>query len=883
MEGLFLLLILLFILLPVAVVALFVKNAGLSDRVAYLEQRLDRLQASAALPEAFAPAPVPAGDEAPTPGPREEPATAWVPPREREAAAAATTDMPEMVADPARLAEAEAALADAEPEAVRPEQPRETLGGLFERLVAGKLLIWLGGIALVLAAIFLIRYSIEVGLITPAARMAGAGLFGLALVGAGEYARRGRFADDPRIAQALVGAGIAVLYATIYGTHSLYALIDSRAAFLGMAAVTAAALGLSLRHGAPTAIMGLVGGFLTPLLVGSQNQSAAPLLAYLALLDLALFALAWKRGWTWLAAAATLLSFFWTFYVVADRSAADALLGGIFIAALALGASLVRPGTGRHLALVQPLGLGLLQLAILVVRTDVGAPAWGLFGALSLAAILLAVLRREHWPAPPAALVFALLLLAVKAGVGPDDLVPAAAIGIGLLFGGAGLLLASRAPALMWTLLSVGGLAGPWLILRNLRPDYLTQAQWGGLAALLALGPVLLVWLHRRRAGREAPADLVLLAAGAGAALLAGAAIWDLAAPDWIAAGWLGVALALALAARRLGDLALGTVAIVAVLIGVARALWTVPELAMALPNGITGLPILAADLPGAMTALAALGVPALLLTAMRLALPPLPMRARRLLPILAGILGTAALYLWFKQAFGLADSWDFLQRGLLERTIVTQALFVAGWLLGSGLVRPPRLAAEDARFAGTLLTAFAAARLVWFDMVMFNPVLVDQYVGTLPVLNLILPAYLLSAVWLYLARRRAGNRPDTWPWFAGFLLALTIGVALMVRQGFQGGHLATGEVGNAEAYGYSLAFLLLSIAVIVAGVRLADKALRVAGLILLTATIVKVFLVDAAALTGVLRILSFLVLGIALIGMGRLYGPILRAEREEE
>jgi uncharacterized membrane protein len=51
---------------------------------------------------------------------------------------------------------------------------------------------------------------------------------------------------------------------------------------------------------------------------------------------------------------------------------------------------------------------------------------------------------------------------------------------------------------------------------------------------------------------------------------------------------------------------------------------------------------------------------------------------------------------------------------------------------------------------------------------------------------------------------------------------------------------------------------------------------------VLLTATIVKVFLVDAAELTGVLRILSFLVLGIALIGIGRLYGPILRTEPEE-
>ena len=70
--------------------------------------------------------------------------------------------------------------------------------------------------------------------------------------------------------------------------------------------------------------------------------------------------------------------------------------------------------------------------------------------------------------------------------------------------------------------------------------------------------------------------------------------------------------------------------------------------------------------------------------------------------------------------------------------------------------------------------------------------------------------------------------------------------------------------------------------ALILAGIRLPDKALRLAGLVLLTATIVKVFLIDASDLEGVLRILSFLVLGIALIGIGRLYGPVLRAEREQ-
>jgi uncharacterized membrane protein len=82
-----------------------------------------------------------------------------------------------------------------------------------------------------------------------------------------------------------------------------------------------------------------------------------------------------------------------------------------------------------------------------------------------------------------------------------------------------------------------------------------------------------------------------------------------------------------------------------------------------------------------------------------------------------------------------------------------------------------------------------------------------------------------------------------------------------------------------AEFYVYSLAGLIVSIGLLLAGIRLPDKALRLAGLILLTATIMKVFLIDAGELEGIWRILSFLGLGVALIGIGRLYGPVLRAE----
>lgn len=115
--------------------------------------------------------------------------------------------------------------------------------------------------------------------------------------------------------------------------------------------------------------------------------------------------------------------------------------------------------------------------------------------------------------------------------------------------------------------------------------------------------------------------------------------------------------------------------------------------------------------------------------------------------------------------------------------------------------------------------------------------------------------------------------------WLAAFLAALITGVALLIRQAFQGPWLSGSDMPIAEFYAYSLAGLGVSIALLLAGIRLPDKALRLAGLLLLTGTIFKVFLVDASELEGVLRIMSFLGLGIALIGIARLYGPVLRAE----
>ncbi len=110
-------------------------------------------------------------------------------------------------------------------------------------------------------------------------------------------------------------------------------------------------------------------------------------------------------------------------------------------------------------------------------------------------------------------------------------------------------------------------------------------------------------------------------------------------------------------------------------------------------------------------------------------------------------------------------------------------------------------------------------------------------------------------------------------------MMIVTTGVT--VRQAFQGTLLSGAEVSNSENYAYSAAFMLLSVAWLAFGISSGLKLLRFAGLLLLTVVTLKVFLVDAAALEGLLRILSFLGLGIALIGIGWAYGRVMQIKNQ--
>ncbi len=160
-----------------------------------------------------------------------------------------------------------------------------------------------GGIVLALAGVYFLRHAIEHGWIPAWLRvLIGTGV-GVACLVISE--RRGARTRYERVANALAGAGIVILYASFWAARVLYELVPMGLAFAGMIAVTASCGVLAWRRNSlMIAGLGLAGGFATPLLLSAGADRPIGLFGYLLLLNGALLALARGRGWPWLSAFA---------------------------------------------------------------------------------------------------------------------------------------------------------------------------------------------------------------------------------------------------------------------------------------------------------------------------------------------------------------------------------------------------------------------------------------------------------------------------------------------------------------------------------------------------------------------------------------------------
>ena len=165
----------------------------------------------------------------------------------------------------------------------------------WESLVGVKLFSAIAGIALLLAAVFFLRYSVEHGWLQPPVRVGIGIIVAIALLAACELKAARNY---PLTANAMDASAIAILFATFFAAHALWNLIPGVVAFALLALVTAVAVALSIRRESLfIAVLGLLGGFATPALLSTGENQPIPLFAYLLLLNIGLAWVAFRQKW----------------------------------------------------------------------------------------------------------------------------------------------------------------------------------------------------------------------------------------------------------------------------------------------------------------------------------------------------------------------------------------------------------------------------------------------------------------------------------------------------------------------------------------------------------------------------------------------------------
>ncbi|BCJ90202.1 membrane protein [Terrihabitans soli] len=775
----------------------------------------------------------------------------------------------------------------------QPDVPKQSL----EERLGTRWTVWVGGLSLALGGIFLVRYSIEAGLLGPGARIFFGALFSALLVGAGEWFRRKEGPvpfgiPSAHIPSVLTAAGTVAAFATVYSAHALYGFIGPASAFVLLGAIGIACILAAALHGPWLAGLGLVGAMVTPVLVSSDEPSAWALFIHVTVVTGASLALARLRDWRWLAVAATVLAFLWGLFFILD--AGDAVAAeAAFIFAITLllfGYHMTSENDGKPDVVVSILigAFGFLATLLLVDQ-------WHGDGILVIFTALIALQVLGAWKLPRLTpILIVSLAMSVCAAIS-WDLSPQLLQDPTTVFPGPGETapMASRL-ALYLTVCAIHGAlflaSGIAVALSALKRPARIALSWAGLATL---GPLLLLAAAYWWANDLTPeVRYAAVAAALAAAYVALTARFIKYEADYpVAEGPTGVFAAGASSALALGvamvlrdgylTIALSLLAAGLAWVYSMRPIWALRILALvaaAIVIVCTAASPLVIDEPGTTPIFNALlwgyGIPALAFAAAAV-LFRRSNAARE-----AGVFEALALLytalLLFFEIRHWAQGGDMFAPNLSLYETGLQAM--TAFLLAIAVNRLNLKSASPVFGAAVKLAGLAGIALSVLSLIVTNPLISGEEVGDGPFLAALFLGYLAPAIAAAIyALKLRGH--DGWqaPLGAGVALVLTLAyVSLEVRSAFHAPTLVAWQMSDAEQYTYSAAWLILGIALLIAGGLLRSRVIRLGSALVIVLVGLKVFLIDMGDLTGILRALSFMGLGLVLVGIGVIYQRLL-------
>ncbi|UJW76641.1 DUF2339 domain-containing protein [Rhizobium sp. SL42] len=895
---------------------LFVTQRGASKRISKLEHDMASLNERLAMPLA---APAVSPETAPSLAPKDvgqqspeqPPVVAAIEVGEADADRDVETSEHAVDVTPASAADAETIAA---------RTPSAGNSDTLENLLGARWAVWAGGLALALGGLFLVRYSIESGLLGPAVRLTLAALFGLLLFAGGELVRRkalpkmAALHENAMIPGILTAAGALTLFGAIYAAHGVYDFIGATTAFLLLSLVAFAVLSLSMLHGQALAGLGLAGSMITPALVSSTSPSPWTLFGFLTVSLIATAAASRFRGWNIVPSMAHAGLGLWALVYIAFSEPVDLTPATLALIAMVASWLLIWPGTTfsaepddtavswenlGKLAIRGAVGLDItMALAVLLPALAfllVGSVAdlFPLYASAVLIASLAAAGAARHgafWPTVLATSGAVLLVLAEAAlttnvlwmlgsALGNTAALPSLGglqIVVSLGLGGIFLLLGlafirhrgASDPifATLWAGIAVAVptvLAAVSFVFYGVYSRDWTHGIYGIAVGLVLIAAAEVIGKIDRQNDLQRARDL--LVAGSFAALAFALHALTDGIVTTILLSVLGFAFLMATRLRPWSGLPW---MMAAASVGVLLRIGWEPTLVGADALGRT--PLFNALLPG-------YGIPALLAAVAAYELRQWPgARVRNALQAIASLLGLLAVAILIRHA---------MNGGVLDDSVPTlgeQSIYTLLFIGLSGIMMTLDLKSPSPvfRYGSMAAGVISMLQVLTAHLGALNPFFTGENTGNWPLINLLLIGYLLPGLaYAGLALYARDKRPLPYVTLlavSGAALGFAW-VTLSVRRFWQGEFIAEWKgFLQAETYSYSVAWLMIGVGLLVLGSRLNARSLRIASAVLVMLSVGKAFLIDMSNLEGVLRALSFIGLGAVLIGIGLFYQKIL-------
>ncbi len=815
-------------------------------------------------------------------------------------------------------------------------KPRESL----ESTIGARWAVWVGGIALAFGGIFMVKYSIESGLLSPGVRLVLAAIFGLILLAAGEVIRRrsqpvlDNAFQNAMVPGVLTAAGVVALFGSTYAAHGIYGFIGPATAFVLLALISLATLALSLLHGQALAGLGLLASMVTPALIASTAPRPWILFGYLVLTWVATLLASRLRRWLVAPSLANALLSIWPLLYISNSPVVDFTPVTLSMLAMIGGTIFLWPGRYRAVETAEKPD----EIAIEPEAETSSSPlrssdGWGAFlarpplgltltatiGALAVSLSLLGYSLLYGYPIVDAVFMFGAIIAAVAAfGAGRSHAAWAAILSaITGILGISGLLtnwiygldpsivdaLARMQVMVIYESLGLGAifvLIGTFFLRRFAEGEKPFAALWGGIMVIVPLaiatisfinfGNWVLDWLHG------------LYGIGLAVALLA-LAEWQYRRSDdgWnlptniLAAGSFAAAVFALhmLTHHAVPTMLLPVLGIAYLLIGRARDWpvlpWTMVAALIVAMARIAWQPTIVdpselGTTPVFNMLLAGYGIPAALAAVAAFMVRRYPnIRLRSALQALASFLVLLTIAILVRHA---------MNGGVLNDAVPTlgeQSIYTLLAIGASATLMALDLSAASPvfRYGSMALGTLSVIMILTLHLLGLNPFITGESTGRIPLFNLLLLGYLLPAIaYGGLALLARNRRPPPYVAMlavAGAVMAFAW-ATLTVRRFWQGEYIPFwNDFIQGELYSYSFVWLLIGIALLGLGARFEARSLRIASAVLVFIAVVKAFLIDMANLEGFLRALSFIGLGAVLIGIGLFYQKILTRKKATE